>query len=596
MQISRPEPRRIAACAALSTGAVHAWLAPGHLKEMPLFGALFLVAACLCADVAVRLWRSDDLQAWLVGTTVCTAMAVGYVFSRTVGLFSMHEGWDGLGVLCLLVDGTFLAAAVGRLPAQRPRLLGTLAATSVLVAGLISPAPALAWGSSGGGCLNSGCTTEFAVPLPIPAVLSPTSTDATTDYYTLNEQTANVSVIPGKTTPMWTYNGTFPGPVIKATSGRAVKVHVVNVNLPEATTLHMHGAHVAPSSDGSPVATFGAGSSTDYTYPNNQSARIQWFHDHAKDLTGKHVYMGLAGMYLIGDNQEAALNLPTGAYDVPVIVQDRQFNPDGTLNYSLSSSSVRTGFLGDTVLVNGAAQPFFKVGTHKYRLRLLNGSNARYYTFALSSGASITEIGNEAGLFSTPIAATSVTLPPAGRADVIVDFSAQPVGTSVVLKNTQGSGSTADVMRFDVANAVSDTSTIPTAMRSYTPLRTSNVTASRTFNISQNNGVWQFNNLSYDPARIDAKVALGATEQWTFNNRSGEDHPIHVHDINFQVLSVNGSAPTGDQAQWKETVNVPAWGTVSVIGQFSDFTGNYMFHCHILEHEDNMLMSQFSVN
>lgn len=179
--------------------------------------------------------------------------------------------------------------------------------------------------------------------------------------------------------------------------------------------------------------------------------------------------MGLAGMYLIGDSQEAALNLPTGAYDVPVIVQDRQFNPDGTLNYSLSSSSIRTGFLGDTVLVNGAAQPFFKVGTHKYRLRLLNGSNARYYTFALSSGASITEIGNEAGLFSKPIAATSVTLPPAGRADVIVDFSAQPVGTSVVLKNTQGSGSTADVMRFDVANAVTDTSTLPTAMRSYTP-------------------------------------------------------------------------------------------------------------------------------
>ena len=596
MQISRPEARRVAACAALGTGAVHAWLAPAHLREMPLLGALFLVAACLCADVALRLWRSDDLQAWLVGTTVCTGMASGYVLSRTVGLFSLHEGWDGLGVLCLLLDGAFLAAAVGRLPAQRPRLLGTLAATWLLVAGLIAPAPALAWGGGGSTCPNSGCTTEFAVPLPVPSVLAPTSRDATTDYYTLNEQTANVSVIPGKTTPMWTYNGTFPGPVIKATSGRAVKVHVVNVNLPEATTLHMHGAHVAPSSDGSPVATFGAGSSTDYTYPNNQSARIQWFHDHAKDLTGKHVYMGLAGMYLIGDSQEAALNLPTGAYDVPVIVQDRQFNTDGTLNYTLSSSTVRTGFLGDTLLVNGAAQPFFKVGTHKYRLRLLNGSNARYYTFALSSGASITEIGNEAGLFATPIAASSVTLPPAGRADVIVDFSKQAVGTSVVLKNTQGYGSTANVMRFDIASAVADTSTIPATMRPYTPLNTNNVTATRTFNISQNNGVWQFNNLSYDPARIDAKVALGATEQWTFNNHSGQDHPIHLHDINFQVLTNNGSAPTGDQAQWKETVNVPAWGSVTLIGQFGDFTGTYMFHCHILEHEDNMLMSQLSVN
>ena len=595
MTFSRPTPRRVAAVAAVGTGAIHAWLVPAHLREMPLLGALFLVAACLCGDTGLRLWRNDDLQAWLVGTVICAGMTAGYLASRTVGLLSLHEAWDTLGIASLVLDGVFLAAAGHRLPAHRRQLLGSLGAATMLIAGLSSPAPALAWGS-GSTCLNSGCTTEFAVPLPIPSVLAPTSTDATTDYYTLNEQTANVSVIPGKTTPMWTYNGTFPGPVIKATSGRAVKVHVVNVNLPEATTLHMHGAHVAPSSDGSPVATFGAGSSTDYSYPNNQSARIQWFHDHAKDLTGKHVYMGLAGMYLIGDSQEAALNLPTGAYDVPVIVQDRQFNTDGTLNYALSSSSIRTGFLGDTLLVNGAAQPFFKVGTHKYRLRLLNGSNARYYTFALSSGATITEIGNEAGLFSTPIAASSVTLPPAGRADVIVDFSKQAVGTSVVLQNTQGSGSTANVMRFDITNAVADTSAIPATMRPYTPLNTNNVTATRTFNIAQNNGVWQFNNLSYDPARVDAHVALGATEQWTFNNHSGQEHPIHLHDINFQVLSTNGSAPTGDQAQWKETVNVPAWGSVTLIGQFGDFSGTYLFHCHILEHEDNMLMSQFSVN
>ncbi len=598
MALSRTTSRRVAACAALATGSVHALLTPVHLREVPLLGALFLVAAVCCADVAVRLWRGDDLQAWWVGAGVCAGMATGYVASRTVGLFSMHEAWDGPGLLSLLADGVFVVAAAGRIPARRTRTAGTLAAASALVAGLLAPGSAVAygWSSSGTTCANSGCTTEYAVPLPIPAVLAPTSTDATTDYYTLNEQTANVSVVPGRTTPMWTYNGTFPGPVIRSTSGRSVKVHVNNVNLPEATTLHMHGAHVAPSSDGDPVATVGAGGSQDYTYPNDQSARIQWFHDHAKDLTGKHVYMGLAGMYLIGDSQEAALNLPTGAYDVPLVVQDRQFNSDGTLNYTLSSSSMRSGFLGDTLLVNGAPQPYFKVATHRYRLRLLNGSNARSYTFALGSGAIITEIGNEAGLFSAPVAAPSVTLPPAGRADVIVDFSRTPVGTSVVLKNTQGSGSTADVLRFDVATPVGDTTGVPTAMRPFTPLSTSSVTATRTFSIAQNNGVWQFNALSYDPLRVDAKVALGAVEQWTFTNRSGQSHPIHLHDINFQVLKVNGSAPTGDQAQWKETVDVPAWGSVTVIGQFADFTGTYLFHCHILEHEDNMLMSQFGVS
>jgi FtsP/CotA-like multicopper oxidase with cupredoxin domain len=453
----------------------------------------------------------------------------------------------------------------------------------------------VAWGwggGGGGGCTNSGCATPFAVALPVPPVLAPTSTDATTDYYTITESVANASIVPNHTTPVWTYNGLYPGPTIKATHGRTVKVHVVN-NLPENTNVHLHGAHVPSSSDGGPTDPIAPGASRDYTYLNPESARTLWYHDHAMDVTGAHVYKGLAGFYLLTDSQEQSLNLPSGGNDIPVVLQDRSFNSDGTLKYSMDSSSMRTGFLGDTQLVNGAVQPYLRVGTRKIRLRVLNGSNARYYELRLSNGAAITQLGNESGLFTAPRQKSSITLMPAQRADIVVDLSGTPVGSSVTLQNSRYD-SIGDLMRFDVTTAVTDTSTIPATLGSFTPLPTSQATVSRTFRISQDNGVWEFNGRGYDPARIDAPVALNAIEKWTFENNSGQDHPIHIHDVNFQVISdggYNSSGPT----EWQEMVNVPSWSTVTVIAKFTDFTGVYVFHCHILEHEDMRLMGQFAV-
>jgi spore coat protein A len=313
------------------------------------------------------------------------------------------------------------------------------------------------------------------------------------------------------------------------------------------------------------------------------------------DLTGAHVYKGLAGFYLITDDQEQSFNLPSGSNDIPVVLQDRTFNADGTLNYNLDRSAMRQGFMGDTQLVNGAPQPYLRVATRKVRFRVLNGSNARYYELRLSNGQSMTEIGNEGGLFSAPLQMSSITLAPAERADLVVDFSRVPVGTSVTLRNGRWD-SIGDLIRFDVATAETDTSTIPGTLRPFTPIPPSQSTVSRTFRISEDNGVWVFNGLGFDPNRIDAHVALNATETWTFENRSGQDHPIHVHLVNFQVLSIDGSPPPPDQAQWKETVNVPSWSTVRVIAKFTDFAGTYVFHCHILEHEDVALMGQFNVS
>jgi FtsP/CotA-like multicopper oxidase with cupredoxin domain len=465
----------------------------------------------------------------------------------------------------------------------------------VVAAAALAPAVAHAYGGTGTTCANSGCTTAFAVPMPVPATLQPTSSDATTDYYTVTEKVANIPAIPGKTTPMWTYNGTWPGPVIKAKSGRQVKLTVVN-NLPIPTTLHNHGAHVDPSSDGGPTDTVAPGASRVYTYPNGISARTDWFHDHVKDLTGRNVYMGLAGMYEIGDSQEAAMNLPSGAYDVPLIFQDRKFNTDGTLAYSTTSNDWRDGTLGDTMFVNGAATPYFKVEARKYRFRLLNGSNGRYYNLSLSNSQAMVQVANEAGFLSVPYSMSSIPLTPAERADIIVDFSKVAVGTSVTLNNGSGWNSTGGgLMRFDVgARTSTDTSNVPVSFRPFTPLPAAAVTVRRTFSIKQTNGMWMFNDKGYDPNRVDAAVKLGATEEWTFENRSGQDHPIHLHDINFHVVS--GGATSGPDAQWKETINLPSWRTLTVRVQFPDFTGKYVFHCHILEHEDNMLMGQFQVS
>ena len=483
------------------------------------------------------------------------------------------------------------------MPSRRSR--ATIAA--LLFAAALAPttahSAASAWGgASAGTCANSGCTTAYAVPMPVPQVMTPTSTDATTDYYTVTEQNATTSVIPGKTTPMWTYNGTWPGPLIRATSGRQVKLHVVN-NLTVPTTLHNHGAHVTPGSDGGPTDTFPTGTTKDYTFSNNQSARTQWFHDHAMDATGRNVYMGLAGLYEITDAQEKSFNLPTGAQDVPLVLQDRKFNADGTLAYNLGSSSYRDGYLGDTQFVNGAAQPYFKVEARKYRFRILNGANARYYNLSLSNGQAMQQIASEAGFLSKPYSMSAVKLAPGERAEVVVDFSKVPTGTSVTLNNGSGWNSSAGgLMRFDVVPTTStDTSTVPPTLRPFTPLPASDVSARRTFKISQSNGVWTFNGQGYDPQRSDANVALNATEEWTFNNQSGQDHPIHLHDINFHVVNESWQTPTGPDTEWKETINLPSWSSITIRVKFTDYTGIFPFHCHILEHEDNMLMGQFKV-
>lgn len=442
----------------------------------------------------------------------------------------------------------------------------------------------------------------FHVALPLLPVLTPTSTDATTDYYDITMQVGTKEIIPGKLTTIWGYNGMYPGPTIKARSGRRTVVRQLN-NLQESMSVHLHGGHTPPESDGHPADLVGPGASKTYVYPNAQEAATLWYHDHAIDVTGRHIYMGLAGFYLISDSFEDSLPLPKGDNDVALLIQDRLFNSDGSLNYPLTDNTIRTGVTGDTLLVNGAIQPYFEVGRRKVRFRILNGSNARVYRLSLNTGDSMTQIGSDGGLLPNPASRRAISLAPGERIEVVIDFSRYPVGASVVLKNEDGTESPAlpDLMRFDVARDEVDDSSIPAVLRPMTRLAESSASVTRTFTLNQTfqsgrSDIWTINGQLYDPARLDATPRLNATEIWIFQNDSGVVHPMHVHDIAWQILDVNGVRPAPGDDGWKDTFLVPAGGgTVRVIGTFTDYVGGYVSHCHILEHEDHAMMLNFAV-
>lgn len=438
-------------------------------------------------------------------------------------------------------------------------------------------------------------TTPFQVPLPIPPVLAPARTDATTDYYEVTMKEAQSLILPGLKTTVWGYNGLFPGPTIKAKSGRRVIIRQIN-RLPVETSVHLHGGHVPPDMDGHPTDLIAPGAYKDYVYPNNQIAATLWYHDHALHRTAMNVYLGLAGFYLIEDDFEKGLNLPGGAYDVALVIQDRLFNADGSFYYPpLTRETLMNGVLGDTILVNGAAQPYFQVANRKYRFRILNGSNAREYELALSSGKSFVQIGTDGGLLPAPVTRSTIRIAPAERVEVIIDFFAYPVGAQVILKNRLGTGSTADIMRFDVVHQETDNSSLPSTLRPLNPLPSPSATRDFNLQFDEMRGLWVINGKPFDPTRIDASPRLGSTEIWRFINHSDMAHPMHIHDIMFQILDRNGHMHSAGEAGWKDTVNVGPMETVQVSTQFNDYTGTYVFHCHNLEHEDHDMMGQLQV-
>lgn len=432
----------------------------------------------------------------------------------------------------------------------------------------------------------------FSRPLIIPKVL-------TGSNITLTAKLADVQILPGTKTKMWTYNGTFPGPTIRRPTGQTTTVTLVNNLPPEAgdLTLHNHGNHSTPENDGQPddfLAANGGGKVT-YTYTGkeaggNERGATQWYHDHRMDVTGRNVWMGLAGMYIIDDPADPQ-TLPKGSFDVPLMLTDRSFDANNQLQYNPSGN---IGLTGNRILVNGVPQPYFVVGDRKYRLRILNASNARSYTLALSNGQAFTQIGTESGLLPAPVKRTQISIAPAERVDVVIDF-ARKLGQKIVLQNLAADGSLRQLMQFRVSRDLVETSSIPSKLRALPQLdATSAVTRTFVMSRSRLTGQWLINGLPFDPNRIDASPRLGTTETWIFRNGSSSNHVIHVHDVDQQLVSRNG-VPAKPWERMKESWNLDIGETIVLRVRFTDNLGKFVFHCHILEHEDDAMMAQMEV-
>ncbi len=448
----------------------------------------------------------------------------------------------------------------------------------------------------------------FTRALPIPPVLAPTSQDATTDYYNLEMRTGTQQIREsGPATPIWGFNGSYPGPTIVATKGRAVKVTQRN-SLGENMTIHNHGHNVSAASDGHPTDYIVPGASKTYDYPNNQRAATYWYHDHTMDLTGDHVYRGLAAFYIIKDPAEGSLNLPSGAYDVPLLIQDKKFNSNNTLYYDPDPN--REGFIGDKGVVNGAETPYFNVANRKYRFRVLNGSNARRYTLVFRKSGSSTNkpfqvIGSDGGLLASPVTVTSLDVAPAERYDIVINFNqGDPVNTNYVLRNTEGQWpQISDLVQFRFDRTEADPSSVPATLSTITRFQRSQAVSTYDIDFNDDNGVWELNGVGFDPARIDVRPKLNTVYIWRLTNRSREAHPFHKHLIEFNVLSVAGSryggygsgtstVPPAIKNGWKDTIMVEPDETIEVIFKNEGFAGTYVFHCHRLEHEDHRMMLQ----
>ncbi len=434
-----------------------------------------------------------------------------------------------------------------------------------------------------------GPPEPFQVPLRIPRVLKPVRSTGERDYFVTRMRPARRRLLPGRRTPLWTFDGNFPGPTIKVTRGREAVVRRVN-ELDVPVTIHLHGGRVPASSDGHPLDLIKPGRHKDYVYPNDQEAATLWYHDHTHHQSSRNVYKGLAGLYVIEDPAEEEYGLPSGEYDVPLVLQDRTFRRDGSLKFRDSHDDV----LGSVLLVNGRPAPFFEVANRKYRFRILNASNSRGYELALSSGEPLIQVASDQGLLSAPTPSATIPLWTAERADVVVDFSKYPAGTRVLLVDKQDE---ADVplVAFDVVREETDDSSLPAMFRPIQRILPGAIQREFALEFDFDRRLWEINGKVFDPNRIDVKPKLGDTEVWTFRNLSSATHPMHVHLVRFQVLDRNGLPPSPNELGWKDTVRVGGSEVVRVAMTFEGYTGRYMFHCHNLAHEDHSMMGQMKV-
>jgi FtsP/CotA-like multicopper oxidase with cupredoxin domain len=466
-------------------------------------------------------------------------------------------------------------------------------------------------------------------------------------FYQITQSQISATVSPDlPTQTLWGFDGETPGPVYHAKYGEPILVRNVN-NLPannggfgnNSVSTHLHNGHTPSESDGFPCFFFNSGKFYDHHYPNvlagvtdpqfaatagdiRESLSTLFYHDHRIDFTAQNLYKGLVGQFLLfnqfdtGD-ETTGFRLPSGQFDVPMIVSDKVFDPNtGLLFFDLFNTD---GILGDKFMVNGKIQPFFQVAPRRYRLRWTNVGPSRWVQFFLTDPNNLSatfpffQIANDGNLLPKPVQVTSVEMGVAERCDVIIDFSKFKHGQSIFLENRleqqDGRGPDGNVLaagqgnnylRFDIVlPAVADNSKDPATITKFYDLPTidlSNV-VQRTFRFERGNGQWQVNGQFADCNVNRFTVKQGSTELWTLVNDSGGwAHPIHIHFEEHQIVSRNGAPPPlAVERSRKDVTELHQNESVQIFFRFRDFLGRYPLHCHNVVHEDHAMMALWTI-
>ncbi|MFA7746137.1 multicopper oxidase family protein [Salinicoccus roseus] len=429
--------------------------------------------------------------------------------------------------------------------------------------------------------------------LGIPPLLQSGSDEKT--EYTIRAQKGETEIFDGVQTKTYGYNSSFLGPMLQFEKGETVTINLIN-ELDDNTTFHWHGLEVAGNEDGGPHEVLEPGEEDTIEFEVTQEAATLWFHPHPEGETSEQVYNGLAGLIYIEDQNSKNLELPSdyGKNDIPLVFQDKIFDDEKQLNYEAAANE--DGTVGDTSLINGTLNPKLTVDKEKVRLRLLNGSNARNYIFKLNTGDSFVQIATDGGFLNEPVSMNEITLTPSERAEIIVDFSKMNSNENVALIN-EDDGST--LLPFEITDQIGKNTELPDEMNDFSVTEEEmNMPVTKEIELFGMMDMVTINGKKFDPERIDFTQKQGVTEVWEIYNKpdmmGGMIHPFHIHGAQFKILSRNGETPPENERGWKDSFSVVPNETVKIAIQFKN-KGIYMFHCHILEHEDNGMMGQVKV-
>ncbi|MGA3046569.1 MAG: multicopper oxidase [Terracidiphilus sp.] len=491
--------------------------------------------------------------------------------------------------------------------------------------------------------LDPETLAKFVDPLPIPQLARPVdhrpapgTSGKQAPFYRVDMRPISCKLhrdLPS--TSLWSYGGAVPGLTFETRSGQGVLVewanelptkhflpidhalHGAQKDNPEVRgVVHLHGGKTPPDSDGYPEDWYIPGQSRTYYYPNQQDAALLWYHDHAMGINRLNIYAGLLGLWVIRDSAEVALNLPSGKYEIPLVLMDRDLRPDGQLSYPVSPDPERPWVpeaFGEAHLVNGKLFPYLDVEPRKYRFRILNGANGRFYWLSLSEGAEMHQIGSDQGLLSTPVAIKHLNLAPGERADLVVDFAPHR-GKQIILESEA-----LTLMQFRVASTpATDSSVLPASLRPIERIAESSVIKTRRLTLDeQMNMVAESMGMLLNKTPwhmpITENPVLNTTEIWELVNLTDDVHPIHLHMVRFQILDrrrfdayefiTTGNLryvgalmpPDPNELGWKDTARANAKTVTRIIVPFVGYPGRYVWHCHILEHEDNEMMRPYEI-